>query len=514
MSSYYFTEDHETFRQGLRQFLDKEVKPFIDEWEEKGQIPKEVWKKFGDMGYLGLNYSEEWGGTNADFFYSVVFMEEISKVFSGGFTITAAVQQYMASPYIYKHGSEYLKEHYLKPAITGEKICCIGITEPGAGSDAANIQTKAIQEGDYYVVNGAKTFITNAYYGDFLIAVVKTNPEAGTGGVSLLVIDLDTPGISKRKLKKLGWHSSDTAELNFDDVKVPVKNRIGEEGQGFYYLMGGLQLERLTGSIMGYSSSENVLEYSLKYMSERKAFGRTIDKFQVLRHRVAQLATEIEACKQFVYYVCRLHGDGKFAVKECSMAKLLSTELADKVMYQCVQFFGGYGYMEEYKVARAFRDSRIGTIGGGSSEIMREIIAKMVIDDVNYSKPSQQKESGSTSATPAQEAAPKPTTAKGIILGLSSRLKAEKAANYSGIFHFDISGPNGGKFTVKLDKGSCSVSEGLDGNANCLTEVEDAVYEAVESGKMNPQEALMTGKLKVSNIMEMMQFGGLFRRLN
>lgn len=514
MSSYYFTEDHETFRQGLRQFLDKEVKPFIDEWEEKGQIPKEIWKKFGDMGYLGLNYSEDLGGTNADFFYSVVFMEEISKVFSGGFTITAAVQQYMASPYIYKHGSEYLKQEYLKPAITGDKICCIGITEPGAGSDAANIQTKAIQDGDYYIVNGAKTFITNAYYGDFLIAVVKTNPEAGTGGVSLLVIDLDSPGISKRKLKKLGWHSSDTAELNFDDVKVPVKNRIGEEGQGFYYLMGGLQLERLTGSIMGYSSSENILEYSLKYMSERKAFGRTIDKFQVLRHRVAQLATEIEACKQFVYYVCRLHGDGKFAVKECSMAKLLSTELADKVMYQCVQFFGGYGYMEEYKVARAFRDSRIGTIGGGSSEIMREIIAKMVIDDVNYSKPSQQKSADLVSTVSNLDSAPKPTTAKGIILGLSSRLKVEKAANYSGIFHFDISGPNGGKFTVKLEKGNCQVSEGLDGNPNCLTEVEDAVYEAVESGKMNPQEALMTGKLKVSNIMEMMQFGGLFRRLN
>ena len=511
MNSYYFTEDHETFRQGLRQFLDKEVKPFIDEWEEKGQIPKEVWKKFGDMGYLGLNYSEELGGINADFFYSVVFMEEISKVHSGGFSITAAVQQYMSSPYLFKHGSEHLKENYLKPAITGQKICAIGITEPGAGSDAANIQTKAIKEGDYYIVNGAKTFITNAYYGDFVVAVVKTNPEAGTGGVSLLVIDLDSPGISKRKLKKLGWHSSDTAELNFDDVKVPVKNRIGEEGQGFYYLMGGLQLERLTGSIMGYSSCENILEYSLKYMSERKAFGRTIDKFQVLRHRVAQLATEIEACKQFVYYVCRLHADGKFAVKECSMAKLLSTELADKVMYQCLQFFGGYGYMEEYKVARGFRDARIGTIGGGSSEIMREIIAKMVIEEVDYHKPSEIR---STSANKFED--PKkaiPTTAKEIILNLSARLKTEKAGSYSGIFHFDISGTNGGRFTVKIESGKCTVSEGLEGNPNCLTEVEDSVYEAVESGKMNPQEALMSGKLKVSNIMEMMQFGGLFKRL-
>lgn len=512
MHSYYFTEEHETFRQGLRQFLDKEVKPFIDQWEEAGQIPKEVWKKFGDMGYLGLNYPEQYGGCNVDFWYSVVFLEEISKVHSGGFTITAAVQQYMASPYLHKHGSDFLKENYLKPAISGDKICSIGITEPGAGSDAANIQTKAIRQGEYYIVNGAKTFITNGYYGDFVVAVVKTNPEAGTGGVSLLVIDLNLPGISKRKLKKLGWHASDTAELNFDDVKVPVQNRIGEEGQGFYYLMGGLQLERLAGSIMGYASCENILEYSLKYMSERKAFGRTIDRFQVLRHRVAQLATEIEACKQFIYYVCRLHNDGKFAVKECSMSKLLATELADKVMYQCVQFFGGYGYMEEYKVARGFRDARIGTIGGGTSEIMREIIAKMVIDDVNYQSPQELKNQSETMLN-EEIATSKPATAREIILGLAPRLKAEKAANFSGVFHFDIAGPNGGKFTVEVEKGTCSVSEGLKGQANCLTEVEDEVYLAVETGKMNPQEALMTGKLKVSNIMEMMQFGGLFRRL-
>ena len=514
MNSYYFTEEHETFRSGLKQFLDKEVKPNIDEWEEKGQIPKAIWKKFGDMGYLGLNYPEQYGGSSVDFWYTVVFMEEISKMHSGGFSITAAVQQYMSSPYINKYGSDFLKEKYLKPAISGELICSIGISEPGAGSDVANIQTKAIREGDYYIVNGAKTFITNGFYGDFVVAVVKTNPEAGTGGVSLLVIDLDSPGISRRKLKKLGWHSSDTAELNFDDVKVPIANRIGEEGQGFYYLMGGLQLERLVGSIMGYSSCENILEYSVKYMGERKAFGRTIDKFQVLRHRVAQLATEIEACKQFVYYVCRLHADGKFAVKECSMTKLLATELADKVMYQCVQFFGGYGYMEEYKVARGFRDARIGTIGGGTSEIMREIIAKMVIDDVNYNTPNLHSETNNSAKQQVVVQDPKPTTAKGILLGLSSRLKAEKAANFSGNFHFDISGPNGGKFTVMLQNGTCEVSEGLFGEPKCITEVEDEVYLAVETGKMNPQEALMTGKLKVSNIMEMMQFGGLFRRLN
>ena len=503
--SYYFNEEHESFRQTIRQFLEAEAIPNIDRWEAEGKIDREFWKKFGEMGYFGLCYPEELGGSNLDFFYNVVMLEEISRIFSGGFAITAAVQVFMSTPYILDHGSNYLKENYLKPAIAGEKIGCIGITEPGAGSDAANIQTRAIKDGDYYIVNGSKTFITNGIYGQFVILVCKTNPEAGAAGVSLLVLDLDSPGVTKNKLKKLGWHASDTAELHFDDVKVPVKNLLGEEGKGFYYLMGGLQLERLSGSIMAYSGCESVLEYSLKYMSERSAFGRTINKFQVLRHRVAQLASEIESVKFFILHTCRMHADGKYAVKESSMAKLLSTELADKCMYQCVQFFGGYGYMEEYKVARAFRDSRIGTIGGGSSEIMREIISKMVIDDVNYDR--------AESHIVDRNADEKPSIARAIILALPSRLKKDKGANISGIYHFDISGPNGGKYSVMLDAGNCEILEGFHGEAKCLTEVEDTVYEGIELGKTNPQEALMTGKLKVSNIMEMMTFGGLFKKL-
>jgi alkylation response protein AidB-like acyl-CoA dehydrogenase len=503
--SYYFNEDHELFRRSIREFLEKEAIPNIDRWEAEGKIDRELWKKFGEMGYFGLCFPEEYGGSNLDFFYNVVMLEEISKIFSGGFAITAAVQVFMSTPYIISHGSTYLKENYLKPAIAGEKIGCIGITEPGAGSDAANIQTRARREGDYYIVNGSKTFITNGVYGDFVILVCKTNPDAGAAGVSLLVLDLNAEGVTKNKLKKLGWHSSDTAELHFDEVKVPVKNLLGDEGKGFYYLMGGLQLERLAGSIMAYAGCEAAVEYSLKYMSERSAFGRTINKFQVLRHRVAQLASEIECTKFFVLHTCRMHADGKYAVKESSMAKLLSTELADKCMYQCLQFFGGYGYMEEYKVARAFRDSRIGTIGGGSSEIMREIIAKMVIDDVNYSRA----ESHIVDRTGEQ----KPLAAKDIIRALPSRLKKEKAANVSGLYHFDIAGPNGGQFTVKLEQGNCEILDGLQGDAKCLTEVEDSVYEGIELGKANPQEALMAGKLKVSNIMEMMTFGGLFKRM-
>ena len=369
----------------------------------------------------------------------------------------------------------------------------------------ANIQTKAIRDGDHYVINGSKTFITNGYYGDIVIGVVKTDPNAGTGGVSLIVIDLNAEGVSRRKLNKLGWHASDTAELHFDDVKIPVENLIGEEGKGFYYLMGGLQLERLAGAIMGYASCEDALSYALQYMSEREAFGRPINKFQVLRHRIAQLSTEIESAKYFVYHIARMHNDGKFAVKEVSMAKLLCSELADKCMYQCLQFFGGNGFMEDFKMARAFRDSRVGTIGGGSSEIMREIIAKMVIDDVAYK--SVFKKDGEIAESS------RPVTAKEILMGLPERLKSDKASSVDTVFHFDIAGENGGTFTVKIQNGICEVVEGQNGEAKCLVETEASVYEDVELGKVNAQEAFMTGKIKVSDIGEMMKFGGLFKRI-
>jgi acyl-CoA dehydrogenase len=384
MYDRYFNEEHKLFRKTLRDFLDKEVVPHIDEWEEQGQIPKSIFKKMAEMGYFGLGYPEEYGGLDLDFFYSVIFAEEVSKCYSGGFSIAPLVNCYMASPYIFKHGSDFLKDKYLRKVISGDLICSIAITEPAAGSDVANIQTKAVKDGDHYVVTGAKTFITNAYYGDFIVTVVKTDPEAGVNGVSLLVIDRNAEGVSARKIKKLGWHASDTAELNFDEVRVPAENLIGEEGLGFYYLMGGLQLERLIGAVMGIGACDLALDYTLRYMSERSAFGRPINKFQVLRHRMAQLASEVEVNKAFIYHCCQLHDEGEYIVKECSMAKLISSELSDKLMYQCLQSFGGYGFTEEYKIARMFRDSRVGTIGGGTSEIMREIIAKIVVDGQDY----------------------------------------------------------------------------------------------------------------------------------
>ncbi len=386
MSGYYFTEEHEIFRQGLRRFYAQEVIPYIDEWEKAGEIPKSIWKKMGSMGYLGLDHPEKYGGSNADFFYTVVFQEETIRVNSGGFGAAVGVTPYMAGAHILAAGSDYLKDKYLPKSISGELLGALAISEPNAGSDVANIRTVAKREGDEYCINGSKTFITNGVLSDYIVAAVKTDPDVGAAGISLIVIDRDTPGVSATKLNKLGWHASDTGEIAFQDVRVPVENLVGKENRGFYYIMDRFQLERLMMAIGGVASAEFALEYALQYMASRQAFGKKINQFQALRHRIADLASEIERAKFFNYYLAQMHQDGKAVVKECSMAKLLGTELSDQAVYKCLQFFGGYGFIEDYKIARMFRDSRIGTIGGGSSEIMREIIAKMVIDAVKYER--------------------------------------------------------------------------------------------------------------------------------
>ena len=502
MQSYYFTEEHELFRESLRAFLEKEVRPNIDKWEEERRTPKEIWKKMGDMGFLGLSYPEEYGGMNLDFFYDVVFNEELGRMNSGGFAIHQQVVQYMSSPYILKYGSEKLKQKYLPGIISGELTSSIGITEPGAGSDAANIQTKAVREGDYYIVNGSKTFITNGVYGDFIITVVKTNPEAGTAGVSLLVIEQKMEGVSATKLKKLGWHSSDTAELSFDNVKVPVENLIGEEGRGFYYLMNGLQLERLCAVPAAVSAMEHAIDTTLQYMSEREAFGRPINKFQVLRHRMAQMASEIEALKAFSYHCCKMYANGQYDVKLCSMAKLLATELSEKVATQCLQMFGGYGFMEEYPMARMYRDVRVGTIGGGSSEIMREIIAKMIIDDVGYqqAKGSHQQNGTATyksngNGTSSNGHAEPATNGESLVSVIQS--KASSASPLGNTLKFDFGGE---QLYIDGTNGTNAVSD-ENKDADCTVNISKDDFKALMNGALNPMTAMMSGKLKIDGDM-------------
>lgn len=380
----YFTEEHQLFRESLRAFLEKEVRPNIDQWELDRELPRSIYQKFGEMGYFGLMQPEKYGGMDLDFWYTVIFNEELARMNSGGFGASIGAHPYLALTHINAEGNEQQKQDYLIPGILGERIGCLAITEPFGGSDVQSIRTTAIKEGDHYRINGSKTFITNGVNSDYIVAAVKTDPTAKAKGISMMLIDRDTPGVSATKLKKLGWHASDTGEIAFDDVLVPVGNLLGYEGAGFFYIMQHFVLERLTMAIGGVAAAEYALEVALKYMSEREAFGRTINKFQVLRHRVAQMSAEIEMNKHFCYSLCQRFQDGDYLVKEASMAKLLGTQLADSVINQCLQMFGGYGFMEEYPLARMYRDTRLGQIGGGTSEILCEIIAKIHIDGQGY----------------------------------------------------------------------------------------------------------------------------------
>ena len=384
MNSMYFTEEHQAFRKSFQDFLQKEVVPHIDKWEKTGTIDRFIWKKFGEMGYLGLNTSEEYGGLGLDIFYTVIFLEELQKVNSGGFAAAIWAHVYLAMTHLEKEGSEAIKNNYLTASVEGDKIGCLCITEPFGGSDVAAMRTTAVRKGDTYIINGSKTFITNGVYSDYLIVTAKTNPAARNKGISIFLIDRNTPGISATKLDKLGWRASDTAEIAFDNVIIPAENLMSEEGKGFQYIMNHFALERLVMGINAHARSEYALDYAIKYMGERHAFGKTIDQFQALRHKIADLASEVEMCKEFNYSVAKRLNEGQYIVKEASMSKLVSTKIADKVIYECLQFLGGYGYMEDYPMARLLRDSRLGPIGGGTSEILREIIAKMIIDKKEY----------------------------------------------------------------------------------------------------------------------------------
>ncbi|NUQ41716.1 MAG: acyl-CoA dehydrogenase family protein [Calditrichaceae bacterium] len=601
MKSAFFNEEHEAFRSAVRQFMEREVAPNAGEWEREERIPRSIWHQMADNDLLGINYPEEFGGINADFFFSVVFLEELARGGMGGFTAAVGVHEYMALAYIHQFGSRLLKENYLGPGIRGEKIGALAITEPNTGSDVSAIRTRAVRQGDHFIINGGKTFITNGVYGDFIVLAAKTDPEAGPGGISLFVVDSHSKGVDTRKLKKIGWNSSDTAEISFDDVKVFRSHLIGQENMGFYYIMECFQLERLVAAITAAAGADYCLEITLKYIREREAFNRPLAKFQAIRHALSDLATELEAARQLTYHACWKYKAGIPAIKECSMAKLYATELAKKVADACLQYFGGYGYMEDYLIARAFRDARAGTIVGGTSEIMREIIAKVLIDEVEYRAaanvegkksaepvsppppaepekahetpeielaaetpadtgeiPSGEPETGSQPETVVETVAPEgmdtPKTAlapeipiaatngasgdrdakiemeellhpgvggiqpprspaESILYSLPERFRADKAGNYQGIFHFKLSGNEGGDYTVTLNAGRCSVEPGLTGKATCVLESSARTYLDMETGKTNPQIAFMMGKVKISNVPEMMQFLKFFRKL-
>jgi alkylation response protein AidB-like acyl-CoA dehydrogenase len=384
MNSIYFSEEHQLFRASFRDFLQKEVVPHIEQWEKSGTIDRFIWKKMGEMGFFGINYPIQYGGLNLDLFYTVIFLEELQKIKSSGFAAAMWAHAYLAMTHLNAEGDERIKQEYLAPSISGDKIGALCVTEPFGGSDVAGMRTTAVKSGDTYIINGSKTFITNGVYADYYIVAAKTQPELGNKGISIFLVDTNTPGISATKLDKLGWRASDTAEIAFDNVEIPAGNLMGELNKGFPYIMQHFAFERLIMAINAHARAEYAIDYTIGYMEQRQAFGTTLNKFQALRHTIVEHATEVEHCKIFNYAAIARLDQGEYVVKEATMAKLKSTKVADDTIYSCLQMLGGYGYMEEYPLARLFRDSRLGPIGGGTSEIMKEILSKMIMDKQNY----------------------------------------------------------------------------------------------------------------------------------
>lgn len=372
-----FTEEHELFRQQCRRFVERKLAPFAREWEEKKFFPNEIFRRVGEVGYLGILIPEEYGGAGGDYLMAAVWGEESTRIGSGGVTAGLNIHGQCVLPAINKYGSPEQKRRFLIPGVKGERIGALGLTEPVAGSDLANIRSIARREGDHYILNGSKTFITNGSRADFVIVLCKTDPAAGYKGFSLLIVEKGMPGFSQGKpLEKLGWHAGDTAELTFENVVVPEGNRLGDEGMGFYQAMANLEWERLLMAIGAVYGSQLIWEKTQKYIQERKAFGRPIGRFQVNRHKMVDMAIEIEAARQLTYHALIKLVNGEECVREISMAKIFASKMAEFVATNCLQLYGGYGYMREYDVERFFRDVRINAIGGGTSEILKEIIGR------------------------------------------------------------------------------------------------------------------------------------------
>ncbi len=374
---YPFSEEHRIFRRAVRRFVEEELNPKVDEWEAAGIFPKELYKRMGELGFLGIRYPEKYGGAGADIWSTVVFCEEMGRCRSRGLTMSVLVHTDMSSPYLYQYGSEALKQKYLPALIAGEKVGAIALTEPSGGSDLSRMQTTAKKKGHHYMLNGSKTFITNALNADLFFVACKTDPSAGHRGVSMLLVEKGLPGFEIQRLpKKLGMHASDTGELSFANCPVPVENLIGEENKGFYYSMHGLQNERFVSCVAATSSAQQALEDAIKYAQERELFDQKLSQFQITRHKLAKLQTKLEASRQLLYHAARLIEAGEDATLIVSMCKAFCADVACEVADECLQIHGGYGYIEEYDIARFYRDIRLWKIGAGTTEVMYEIIAK------------------------------------------------------------------------------------------------------------------------------------------
>jgi alkylation response protein AidB-like acyl-CoA dehydrogenase len=379
MERTIFTDDHDAFRDLVRTFAEREIQPYHEQWEEDGQVSREVWLSAGKAGLLGMDVPEEYGGGGVpDFRYQAIVSEEMVRIGASG--VGFSLQNDVVAPYLLRLANDEQKRRWLPGFCSGEIITAIAMTEPGTGSDLQGVQTTAVRDGSDYIVNGAKTFITNGIMSDIVIVVAKTDPDAGSRGFSLLVVERDMPGFSRgRRLKKVGMKAQDTAELFFDDVRVPAANVLGEVGQGFIYLMQNLPQERLSIAVSAAAGIEQALAVTKQYTQDRHAFGKPISSFQNTRFELAEIATQAQVARVFVDRCLSEHVDGNLSVTDAAMAKWWTTELLNRTVDRCVQLHGGYGYMLEYPIARAFVDSRVQCIFGGTNEIMKEIIGRSLL---------------------------------------------------------------------------------------------------------------------------------------
>jgi acyl-CoA dehydrogenase len=374
-----FTEEHEELRETVRRFVSREIAPHVEEWEEARGFPRDLYRRCGELGFFGLKFPERYGGQGGTHVHEAVWMEELSRAGgSGGVSAGLNAHAQIAMPPVFNFGTEEQRQRWIVPGIRGELVGALGITEPGTGSDVAGIRTHARKVPGGYVVNGGKTFITGGVRADFMVCAVKTGTD-GHRGLSFLVLEREMPGYEvAAKLEKLGWHASDTAELSFTDVEVPAENLLGEEDQGFYLIMANFSWERLGMAIGAVGGMQRVFERTLEYAKEREAFGRPIGRFQAIRHKFAEMSTTIEASRALTYNALRLFAAGEDALREVTIAKLFTQRALLRIADECLQIHGGYGYMREYGIERAVRDARLGPIGGGTDEIMKEILGRQL----------------------------------------------------------------------------------------------------------------------------------------